>query len=80
MNLFNTIIEAFEEKKDIEEGQSEKKQEEKKQDYLPHIFLIIVLLVCIILGIIYMDKIMEAWRGLTSYRPIYDENGQPIIQ
>ena len=75
MNLFNTIIEAFEEKKDIEEGQSE-----KKQDYLPHIFLIIVLLVCIILGIIYMDKIMEAWRGLTSYRPIYDENGQPIIQ
>lgn len=85
MNLFNTIMETFEEKKDIDEGQEEKgqeekKQEEKKQDYIPHIFLIIVLLVCIILGIIYMDKIMEAWRGFTSYGALYDTDGQLITQ
>ena len=80
MNLFNTIMETFEEKKDIEGGQEEEKQEEKKQDYIPHIFLIIVLLVCIILGIIYMDKIMDAWNGLTGYKPpLYNENGQSIL-
>tara|TARA_B100001142_G_C13934825_1_gene500798 strand:+ start:351 stop:593 length:243 start_codon:yes stop_codon:yes gene_type:complete len=80
-------METFEEKKDLEgqeekkhlEGQEEKKQE-KKQDYIPHIFLIIVLLVCIILGIIYMDKIMDAWNGLTGYKPLYDENGRLILK
>tara|TARA_B110000483_G_C17767408_1_gene378469 strand:+ start:253 stop:480 length:228 start_codon:yes stop_codon:yes gene_type:complete len=71
MDLFNTIMETFEEKK-----QDETKQAEKKQNYIPHIFLIIVLLVCIILGIIYMDKIMEIWRRLISYRELYDKNGQ----
>ena len=88
MNLFKTIMETFEEKKDIVEGQEEKKQQEKKQqekkqqekkqDYIPHIFLIIVLLVCIILGIIYMDKIMDVWRRLTSHGQLFDTDGQPI--
>tara|TARA_Y100001958_G_C21156771_1_gene491620 strand:- start:373 stop:645 length:273 start_codon:yes stop_codon:yes gene_type:complete len=85
MNLFKTIMETFEEKKDIDEGQEEEKQEEekqqeKKQDYIPHIFLIIVLLVCIILGIIYMDKIMDVWRRLTSHGQLFDTDGQPFTQ
>ena len=84
MNLFNNIIETFEnkkteEKKPEEKKPEEKKPEEKKQDYLPHIFLIIVLLICIILGVVYMDKIMDVWNGLTGYKPLYNENGQSIL-
>ena len=53
MDLFNTIMETFEEKK---EGD---KKEFKIYDYVPHIFLIIILIICIVLAIIYSQEIME---------------------
>ena len=57
MQLFTSIIEAFNEKKNIKEGIEENKF--KIGNYIPHIILIIILISSIIIGIIYMDDILS---------------------
>ena len=60
MQLFNTIIEAFEEQKTkVVEKPKVVEKKSKILNYIPHIILIIILIISGFLCIIYMEKIIE---------------------
>lgn len=74
MEIFNTIIEAFEEQKTNVMEKTKKEEQktnvmEKKSkilNYIPHIILIIILIISGFLCIIYMEKIIELLNNNTG--------------